>query len=63
MTLRKKYQNIIRKLEARIDEHSRAFIEHERIEDLEAQFALAEELSEIKEAIIVKEMKDKHNER
>ena len=63
MTLRKKYQDIIRKLEARIDEHSRAFIEYERLEDLEAQFALAEELSEIKEAIIVHEMKRKHNER
>ena len=60
--MRNKYKDIIRRLEARIDYHSRAFIEYERIEDLEAQFALAEELSEIKEAIIVKELKDKHNE-
>ena len=60
--MRNKYKDIIKRLEARIDYHSRAFIEHERIEDLEAQFALADELLEIKEAVIVKEMKDNYNE-
>ena len=61
MNMRKKYQKIIAKLEERIDNHSRAFIEHERIEDLEAQFALADELCEIKESILIHEMKRKNS--
>ena len=55
MTLRQKYNPIIMKLEGRIDEACRRFIEGENIDDLWEYEMLIMEMEEIKNAIIAEE--------
>ena len=58
MTLRERYQPIIAKLSARIDNASREHVETGSIKKLWEYYMLIEEMKEIKNSIILSEEKE-----